>query len=211
MTGVAPEIEWEKTFDNHFSIRETSDGGYIVIGDIENKNVPSKFPITKIYLRKTDAKGNKIWERIVDAYDRSECRSVQQTYDGGYIVTGMSTWSGEPGGVLLFKTDANGNQQWKKHFGGGGTGFGEEGKCVQQTKDGGYLVAGCIQMLYSNYTNMYILKTDADGNKIWDKTLGECECYSAQQTVDGGFLVEGRTGSSLYAFNYLVKLSSESP
>jgi len=57
---------------------------------------------------------------------------------------------------------------------------------------------------------MYFFKTDTDGNKVWEKILGEGECHSTQQTVDGGYIVEGRLGSSLHAYSYLAKFSPES-
>ena len=270
-TDASGNLQWCKTFhitDDNWgdSVQQTTDGGYIIAGKVASET--SKTSFDNGILIKTDAKGNTIWESIVDAGYRTECTSVQQTADGGYIVTGLSTRSGEPGSVLLYKTDANGYQQWEmdygsdfklpacgntikqtadggyivtgvsptrgmgdicllktnvygvlqweKHVGGCGTGAGEEGRSVQKTKDGGYLVVGCIQMP-SNHTSMYIFKTDTDGNKIWDKTLSEGECYSAQQTADGGYIVEGRVGSSPIILsqstynNYLVKLSPESP
>jgi hypothetical protein len=87
--------EWDKTFKNEGStfsgansIKQTSDGGYIVAGCIIQSGEGS----TNAWLIKTDSLGNKVWDKIL-----SRCReamSVQQTSDGGYIVAG-DTWSNE--------------------------------------------------------------------------------------------------------------------
>ena len=109
------------------------------------------------------------------------------------------------------RTNVNGVLQWEKHFGGGGTVFGV-GTSVQQTKDAGYLVAGCIQTNQSNHTNVYLLKTNIKGDEIWKKTLSAYGCYSAQQTVDDGYIVAGQIPHSFPNVDtYLAKLSPESP
>jgi len=79
--------------------------------------------------------------------------------------------------VLLFKTDGQGNEQWRKTFGEGW------GGSVQQTADGGFIVTGGY--------GIFLLKTDGQGNDEWRKTYGGGYGSSVQQTVDGGFIVTG--------------------
>jgi hypothetical protein len=121
--------------------------------------------------------------------------SVQQTCDGGYIVTGeIGSDDGGPRDIHLFKTDASGNLVWEKRFGRFGIpGDDDAGRSVQQTTDGGYIVAGWIGVGIDN-EDAYFLKTDSSGNIEWDNRFGGAACeqfFSVQQTKDGGYIATG--------------------
>jgi hypothetical protein len=123
-------------------------------------------------------------------------RSVQQTSDGGYIVAG---WTSYPGGgdsdILLIKTDANGDVQWAKTYGGIGY---DEAYSVQQTSDGGYIVAGATYSFGAGGSDIFLIKTYANGNVQWAKTYGGTDndwAFSVQQTSGGGYIVAGWTRS----------------
>ena len=121
--------------------------------------------------------------------------SVQQTSDGGYIVAGVTGSFGAGGDVFLLKTDASGNLQWAKTFGGSNY---ELAHSVQQTSDGGYIVAGFTYSFGAGGADVFLLKVDADGNLQWAKTFGESSldwAHSVQQTSDGGYIVAGVTWS----------------
>jgi hypothetical protein len=190
---------WDKTYDRTndfvtlfandyaYSVQQTSDGGYIVAGY-------TSLGYHDILLIKTNANGNiqwaKTYRRTLDNY----AYSVQQTSDGGYIVAGRTlSSSASSWDVFLIKTDANGNIQWAKTY--GGTDW-DEASSVQQTSDGGYIVAG---LTYSfGVGDIFLIKTDANGNIIWTKTYGGTNydyAYSVQQTSDGGYIVAGSTDS----------------
>jgi len=161
------------------SVQQTSDGGYIVAG------YPSVI--------KTDADGNVIWAKN---YLGTIASSVQQTSDGGYILAG-NTFSFGAGSadIILIKTDANGNIQWAKTYGEIGN---DRAYSVQQTSDGGYIVAGFTDSFGAGGYDIFLIKTDANGNVQWAKTYGEIgndRAYSVQQTSDGGYIVAGFTDS----------------
>jgi hypothetical protein len=118
--------------------------------------------------------------------------SVQQTTDGGYVICGriFSYKTSPEGGACLIKTDAEGNKLWAKIFGAEEGAFGHSG---QQTADGGYILCGSISRKAPGEGGIWLIKTDADGNKLWDKAFGAGWGYSVQQTNDGGYIVCGES------------------
>ena len=120
--------------------------------------------------------------------DNDHARSVQQTLDGGYILAGFSHDTND---AWLIKTDANGNEQWNKTFGGPEM---EYAHSVRQTSDGGYILAGSTHSYGSGGADAWIVKTDANGNEQWNKTFGQAS--SVVQTSDGGYIFAGQIESS---------------
>jgi hypothetical protein len=122
--------------------------------------------------------------------------SVEQTSDGGYIVAGSTNASGVPGNphAWVFKLDALGNVVWQKTYGG----TGPDGACsVQQTTDGGFIVAGDLGTfggchLPGSRNQAWVFKLDPMGNIVWQRTyLESASADSIQQTSDGGFILAG--------------------
>jgi hypothetical protein len=215
LNGTASAYEWEKTFggsydDSGYSVQQTTDGGYIIAGYIGVRiYVKTGGFETDVYLIKTDAAGNELWSKTFGgSYDESGY-SVQQTTDGGYIIAGY-TYSFGAGltDVYLIKTDTDGNELWSQTFGGARD---DEAYSVQQTTDGGYIIAGGTNSFGAGETDVYLIKTDADGNELWSKTLGGSSAghwgRSVQQTTDGGYIIAGGTSlpASPYSDAYLIK------
>jgi hypothetical protein len=195
-TDANGNLQWSKTYgeagdDVAYSVQRTADGGYILAGYTSSFGAGDN----DVFLVKTDAFGNIQWAKTYGGTSWDWASSVQQTSDGGYIVAGY-TWSfGTGGDILLIKTDANGNVQWAKTYGETGYDFAHS---VQQTSDGGYIVAGGTNSFGAGSVDIFLIKTDANGNVQWVKTYGEAGddvAYSVQRTADGGYILAGYTGS----------------
>lgn len=196
-TDAAGNLVWGRTFggsgwDRGYSVQQTSDGGYIVCGETSSYGAGA----CDVYLLKTDSSGNLQWQRTFGGSDCDSGRSVLETPDGGYIVAGGTNSDGAGSGdVFLLKTDASGNLQWQKTFGGSGW---DQGYSIWQTADGGYIVCGETSSSGAGGCDVYLLKTDASGNLQWQKTFGGEDDdfgYSVRQTADGGYIVAGETSS----------------
>jgi hypothetical protein len=184
---------WDKTFggsgsDGGNSVQQTIDGGYIVCGTTKSYGDGGK----DIWLIKTDAEGNELWDKTFGGKTDDLGNSVQQTADGGYIVCGVAgSHQWYETGVWLIKTDAAGNKLWDKTFGGGGL---DGGNSVQQTTDGGYVVCGYTGSYGVDNEDIWLIKTDSGGDKLWDKAFGFRKYdygYSVRQTQDGGYIICG--------------------
>jgi hypothetical protein len=172
---------WTKTFgttyyEEGYFAQQTLDGGYIIAGGSD--------------LIKTDINGDTLWTKTFD----NLCESVQQTTDGGYIITGTTGMTG--GDFYLLKTDTGGNVLWKKAFGGSSSDFAH---CVRQTMEGGYIISGQTTSFGAGGQDLYLIKTNNNGDTLWTKTYGgsggEYDGHYINQTVDGGYIFPAYTGS----------------
>lgn len=196
-TDASGNKTWQKTFggadeDIADSGQQTSDGGYILAGHTYSYGAGYK----DIFLVKTDTSGNKTWEKVFGGSKSEIAHAVKQTSDGGYILAG-ETYSYGAGGkdMILIKTDSSGNKIWQKTFGGSGSDIAHS---VQQTSDGGYILAGETYSYGAGSLDMYLVKVDSSGNKTWQNTFGGTttdKAYFVQQTPDGGYIVAGATKS----------------
>jgi hypothetical protein len=145
-------------YDVCYCVQQTSDGGFIIAG----RTISYGAGEYDVFLIKTDDIGNQIWFQTYGGIHNDEGYSVQQTFDGGYIITGYTgSYGAGNNDVYLIKTDALGNQQWFRTFGGSGN---DCGNSVQQTSDGGYIVVGYTYSFVANCPNHYLIKTDSNGN-----------------------------------------------
>ncbi|RJP73668.1 MAG: T9SS C-terminal target domain-containing protein [Candidatus Zixiibacteriota bacterium] len=160
-----PDTLWTRTFggssyDYGSSVEQTTDGGYIIAGYTWSFGLGYH----DVYLVKTDAEGNPVWQRTFGGSYYDYGYSVQQTTDGGYVIAG-ETWPYGAGSynVYLVKTDASGNPLWQQAFGGSS---GDFGRSVQQTADGGYVIAGETWSCGAGSWDVYLIKTEAGGQPL---------------------------------------------
>ena len=189
--------EWNRTFggsgsDVGYSVQQTNDGGFILTGMTGSYGNGS----TDVWLIKTDAEGIEEWNQTFGGGDRERGYSVQQTSDNGFVIAG-TTWSfgNGNGDIWLIKTDAEGVEEWNQTFGGREA---EEAKSIQQTTDGGFIIAGSTASCGNGDEDVWLIKTDPWGNEEWNRTFGGSvldNASSVQQTSDGGFIIAGTTWS----------------
>jgi len=175
-----------------FSVEQTADGGYIIAGETNSSGAGS----TDIYLVRTDASGDTLWVRTYGGTGAEYGYEVHETNDNGFIITGRTTSFGAGAAdVFLIKTNSSGDIVWSKTYGGVLDDFGYS---VQQTTDNGYIVTGFTQNFGVGGTDLYLIKTDVNGDTLWTRTFrGTSDDYgrSVKQTNDGGYIIAGYTNS----------------
>jgi len=196
-TDAVGAIVWTKTYggtewEGGWSVQETQDGGYIIAGETGSfGNINGD-----VYLIKTNSLGNAVWTKAYGGTDFDGGYSVQETHGGGYIIAGGTESFGAGNrDVYLIKTDAVGTTVWTKTYGGTGDDW---GRSVQETQDGGYIIAGWTESFGAGNGDVYLIKTDSLGSTIWTKTYGGTEWdegHSVQETQDGGYIIAGETHS----------------
>jgi hypothetical protein len=188
---------WTKTIggiynDKGHSIQQTLEGGYIITGFTYSYGAGG----SDVWLIKTDEYGNLMWDKTFGLSSLDRGHSVQQTQEGGYIITGYTYLYGAGSQEYwLIKTDENGDSLWSKTFGGNTV---DISYSVKQTFDGGYIITGYTYSYGAGRTDVWLIKTDEDGNLMWDKTFGGINFdrgHSVQQTLDGGYIITGTTAS----------------
>lgn len=176
------------------SIQQTLDGGYIVAGEMDSFTTLGK----KLWVLKLKPDGTIEWQKTYRGgnYDNTEC--IKQTLDGGYIVTGY-TLSLNPGNedinAWVLKLRPDGTVEWQKTYGGV---YPDWARAIQQTSDGGYVVAGFTVSFGAGVEDIWVLKLRSDGTVEWQKTYGGVKADGAeciQQTSDGGYIIAGYTYS----------------
>ena len=204
---------WRSTFggsedDFGQSVQGVSDGGYLVAGSTLSFGAGG----SEVYLVKVDQQGSEVWSSAYGGSEDEHGWAVQETGEGGYIVVGDTNSSGSGGiDVYLVKVDSRGGEEWSRALGGSGD---DVGQSVQVTGDRGFIVAGFTYSFGSGGTDVYLVKTDSQGQMEWSRALGGSEDdygWAVQETDDGGYIVAGSTlsfgagGSDVY----LMKVDSQ--
>jgi uncharacterized delta-60 repeat protein len=199
------EIQWQRAYDGAdtvSSIKQTIDGGYVVAGYTSANDITEY----DFWISKLDSSGNMEWQQAYGGSDGDWANSIWQTTDGGYIVAGMTqSFSAGDYDLWILKLSSSGDIEWQRAYGGNGHDVAES---IQQTSDGGYIVAGGTSSIGAGLYDYLVLKLSAAGDIEWQKTYGKTwseSAHSIQQTADGGYILAGdEPGRD----NVIVKLSS---
>ncbi len=235
--GLSPQIiDWEENYggsgsDEANSFQQTDNGGYVVAG-VTNSNdgdVSGNADYYDYWVLKLDSSRTIQWESNYGGSDVDEVHSIKQSDDGGYILAGESYSSGgDVGGnhggndYWIVKLDDSGNIQWEENYGGSGQ---DNPHSVQETSDGGYIVAGQSDSADGDVSgnngkiDYWVVKLDSSGTIEWERNYGGTApdvAKSIKQTADGSYIVagssfsdDGDVSSNKGSFDYwILKLDS---
>ncbi|MEA2054766.1 MAG: hypothetical protein U9O96_06665 [Candidatus Thermoplasmatota archaeon] len=202
---------WNKSFggkkeDVAYCVREVNDGGYVVTGYSRSFGNGRE----DVWLIKTDENGNEEWNKTFGGKEGEYALSVIQAKDGGYVIVGNTeSYGAGDKDIWLIKTDENGNEEWNKTFGGRATEF---GNYVIQTRDGRYVVGGETESYGHGKLDIWLIKTDENGNEEWNKTFGGSSMDRGEdviQTKDGGYAITGESRPHITVWDdvFLIKTS----
>lgn len=196
-TNTKGEIAWSKNYggngiDRAYSIRQTRDAGYIISGETYSFECGD----VNAYLLKINEKGDTLWTNHFGGHGIEEGRSVYETSDGGFIVTGATnSFDGGDYDIYLIKVDKNGKLLWTQTYGGTGN---EQGMSVIETEDTSYAIAGYTESYGTGRLDAYLVVSDKNGNMKWSKTYGgiyDDSGASLQETAGGGYIIAGYSNS----------------
>jgi lactonase family protein with 7-bladed beta-propeller len=181
-------VIWQKTFagpfdDEAFSVKQTSDNGYIVAGKLGSAAWIAKF----------DANDNLLWQKVYTKVETTAASAIVQSNDGGFVFAGKQSNSS----LWITKVDSNGDVVWSKTIQALPS-YRDEARDLVASQDGGYLVCGIKDFDLVNRDNdVWMLKFDSSGNLEWEKAFGSDRddfVNSCTITATGEYLVGGITG-----------------
>ena len=197
------DMQWNKTYggdnnDDAYSLVQTSDGGYAIIGLTKSYGVGN----WDFWLVKTDSAGDVEWNQTYGGAEADEAWSIIETGDNGYAIVGHTeSYGAGTADFWLVKTDSTGNVEWNQTYGGTGV---DEAYSFVTTSDGGYAIAGRSE------GDSWLVKVDSSGNHEWNNTYGGAgDEYTASvvETSDGGYAMAGSSETWGLDF-WLVKTDS---
>jgi hypothetical protein len=206
------QVQWEKEYTAGYmkgyigeNVIRTFDGGFAIAGRETEYHVASRGPGSWIskngIILKCDSAGNLEWKR--NYVESVMLNSIIQTSDGGYALSGTTeSWAES----WFAKTDSNGNVQWSKTF------LSQSGYQFEtvQTEHEGFLIGGYLRLTDDQYTAV-LLKIDATGNLLWNKTYTKYDCFRSIKSVDNGYVMLGITNAGAWPgeASKAVKISFE--
>ncbi len=185
-TDSLGNVVWSHFYNNNFfshimHVQQTFDGGYMAAGTAYSDSNWSD-----CYIIKMGGSGDTLWTRSYGTTGAEEVHCAQQTFDGGYILSGLFFWT--------VRTDAEGDTIWCRNYGNGGNGCAYS---LQETRDGGYIIGGRISRPFME-VQFYMVKTDMDGNVEWEFEYGADGYdigHNVRQTDDWNYIMAGWSDS----------------
>ncbi len=194
-TDANGDTLWTRTYggtsnDEGRDVIEVSSGGFLIAGTTGSFGNNG----TDFWLIRTDSIGNTLWSKTYDGGEDDWCYSVCESSSGGFIVTGLTYRSGGAYKyVWLIRTDDNGTTIWENTYGESGA---ETGHAVIECTDGDYVIAGTSWNQSNGSFDVYLIKTDDNGNTLWTKMYGGTgsdNSYSVAEVSSGRFIIVGET------------------
>jgi hypothetical protein len=196
---------WNQTYgwsrgDFGRSLVEVSGGGFAIVGDTL---FPNDLPGQYVWLVRTDENGNHLWNHTYSfgteldglSFGRPEGHSVTECSDGNFAICGIFDYQeSRSRDMYVLRTDADGTLLWNRTYGGSGD---EAGYSIVECNDGGLAIVGYTVSFWTD-ADLWLVRTDADGNLLWDQSLGGGSGdfgYSIVQSDAGGFAIAGVTES----------------
>ncbi|MEP7232535.1 MAG: hypothetical protein ABI691_19900 [Ginsengibacter sp.] len=218
-------VMWDKTLGGSgaevcTAIRQTKNGGYI-IGGASNSNISGEKTENcrgdfDFWVVKLDTKGNVEWDKTLGGNKFEYCGGMELTDNDNVVLCGNSASDsstekpeknrGTVADAWAVKLDMKGNLLWQKVFGGKND---EMFLGISKTNDSGLIITA-----FSNSNkgfeksedskggmDIWVIKTDKNGNKMWDKTLGgnadDRQPWCVNQTLDGGYIIGAMSKSGI--------------
>ncbi len=189
---------WNRTFggsndDMGFKVVEVSGGGFAVAGHTWSFGAG----VNNGWLIRIDANGNQLWNRTYGGNDWESCYSVIEVSGGGFALAGYSTsYDAGSNDCWLLRVDADGNHLWNQTYGG----FSADGaQSVVEVSSGGFILCGSTASFGAGGGDVWLVRTDADGNHLWNQTFGGVNndiAYSVIEVSGGGFALAGYYNST---------------
>ena len=193
-------VEWSRfygaPYDALFTVHQTSDGGYVAMGNTQSIEPGHVF---NAWILKLDSLGGIVWQKAFEVSWHSPAYQVHQTLDGGYVV--LAQIDNRVGQILfasseawILRLDSEGRLLWQKSFGAEGFAYPSS---ISQISDGGFVLAGRSNPASLNpligIWGPWLLKLDSSGNLVWQKMygLGNSGLQEVHETMDGGLIAVG--------------------
>jgi len=217
------ELQWSKTYggsldDRGSALIATSDGGFLLLGksNSTDKNVSTNYGLDDFWVCKVDNQGEIEWEKSYGYSGNDSGITAIETSDNHFIVSGVLDVSASGGqGNLgrnkarhaggdywVIKIDPTGHLIWSRYFGGS---FTDTPTGIVETDSQDFIIVGTSDSIDSDISNnkgsydFWVVKIDANGGMIWEKSYGGTEIDQAQdviKTQQGNFLIVGDTRSN---------------
>lgn len=194
-SSLTLNAQWARTyggtdFDRAFFIQQTSDGGYVTAGYTASGGAG----ISDFWVLKLSLAGVIEWQYAYGGSGDDVAYAVQETSDEGYIIAGYTySFGAGESDYWILKLTSEGVIEWQFTYGGIGE---DTAYAIQETSDGGYIVAGYTHLFGALTSDTWILKLTSEGDVEWQHIYGgtsDDTAYSIQETSDGGYIVAGST------------------
>lgn len=186
-------VQWSKSYggsddDVGLSLKQTEEGGFVITGYTSSFGNGSR----DVYLLKVNSNGSLLWTRTYGGIFWDFANHIEVTNDNGFVVTGCSSNNVTGFDLFIMKTDSSGNTVWANTYGGDED---EVGISVKQINDGSYIVTGYTNSYGLGQTDVYLVKTDSNGNALWSNTYGGASDDQGNDVIEltDGFVIVGTT------------------